>query len=143
MKLSEPIVLDGNLDDPAWELAAAAAEGFIQTEPRQGEPATERTEVCFLYDRDYLYIGANCLDSAGASGLVVNDVTRDFDSSNSDYFTVLLDTFDDNRNGFLFGTNPQGAKRDGQMGGDGAYPNFDWDGVWHVKVRITDSVGIF
>lgn len=138
VRSSEPIVLDGNLDDPAWELAAAA-EDFIQTEPRQGEPATERTEVRFLYDQDYLYIGANCLDSAGASGLVVNDVTRDFDSSNSDYFTVLLDTFDDNRNGFLFGTNPQGAKRDGQMGGDGAYPNFDWDGVWHVEVRITDT----
>ena len=138
VRSSEPIVLDGNLDDPAWELAAAA-EDFIQTEPRQGEPATERTEVRFLYDQDYLYIGVNCLDSAGAAGFVVNDVTRDFDSSNSDYFVVLLDTFDDNRNGFLFGTNPQGAKRDGQMGGDGAYPNFDWDGVWQVKVRTTDS----
>jgi hypothetical protein len=137
-RVGEPILIDGNLDDPAWALAAPAQD-FIQTEPRQGEPASERTEVRFLYDQENLYVGAHLFDSAGPAGLVVNDVTRDFESGDSDYFNVLLDTFNDNRNGFMFGTNPHGAKRDGQLGGDGAYPNFDWDGIWHVKVRITES----
>ncbi len=138
VRASEPILIDGNLDDPAWALAAPAKD-FTQTEPRQGEPASEPTEVRFLYDQDYLYVGAHLFDSGGPSALMVNDVTRDFQSGDSDYFNVLLDTFDDDRNGFMFGTNPKGAKRDGQMGGDGAYPNFDWDGIWHVKVRITES----
>ena len=86
------------------------ATDFTQTELRQGEPASERTEVRFLYDEDFLYVGAHLFDSGGPSALLVNDVTRDFESGDSDYFNVLLDTFNDDRNGFMFGTNPQGVQ---------------------------------
>ncbi len=131
------IVVDGNLDEPAWELAQPATD-FIQQEPQMGEPSTERTEVRLLYDDENLYLGIFCFDSAGKAGIVVNDVRRDFSPSENDSFTVLLDTFDDNRNSFLFGTNPQGAKRDGQSGGDGKTANVDWDGIWYVASQITE-----
>ena len=123
------IVVDGNLDEPAWKLAQPATD-FIQQEPQMGEPSTERTEVRLLYDEENLYLGVYCFDSAGKAGIVVNDVRRDFSPIENDSFTVLLDTFDDNRNGFMFGTNPQGAKRDGQSGGDGKTANIDWAGIW-------------
>jgi hypothetical protein len=131
------IVVDGNLDEPEWELVEPARD-FIQKEPLQGEPATEPTEVRILYDDDTLYIGVFCFDSAGPEGIVLTDITRDYTDSINDHFGVALDTFDDDRNSFLFTTNPGGAKRDAQSGAQGS-PNFDWDGIWHVKARITES----
>ena len=136
--ITSPIVVDGTLDEAEWSLAQPATD-FIQTEPREGEPATEPTEVRLLYDDEYLYVGVYCFDSAGQEGLVVTDVRRDYPPAQTDHFAMLLDTFDDNRNGFLFGTNPAGAMREGQIGGDGQTTNFDWDAVWSVKTKLTDS----
>ena len=132
------IVVDGNLDEPEWRLAQPATD-FVQSDPRMGEPATERTEVRILYDDENLYLGVYCFDSAGEQGLIITDVRRDFVVREIDYFSVAFDTFNDNRNAFLFGSNPGGAKRDGQVRGDGSDLNFDWDGVWDVKTKITES----
>ncbi|MDA2938533.1 carbohydrate binding family 9 domain-containing protein [Acidobacteria bacterium AH-259-A15] len=134
----EAIVLDGGLGEPEWNLAEPAKD-FIQSEPLSGEPASESTEVRLLYDRKNIYIGVYCYDSEGKKGIVVNDMARDFYYRNGDTFHVVFDTFDDDRNGFAFGTNPKGARRDLQTGADGFSYNSDWDGVWHVKTKITDS----
>ena len=132
------IVVDGNLDEPEWQLAQPATD-FIQNDPRMGEPATERTEVRILYDDENLYLGVYCFDSAGEKGIVLTDVKRDYGPRESDHFSMVFDTFDDNRNGFIFGTNPGGAKREGQARGDGGEINFNWDTVWDVKAKITES----
>ena len=133
-----PIVIDGNLDEPQWSLAQPGGD-FVQNEPRTGEPATEPTEVRLLYDDENLYIGVYCFDSAGRDGVTVTEVKRDYRPFDNDHFSFVLDTFDDNRNGFLFGTNPQGAQREGQVEGDGGSSNFDWDAIWYVKAKITEQ----
>ena len=133
-----PIVIDGNLDEREWSLAQPGGD-FIQNEPRTGEPATEPTEVRLLYDDENLYIGVYCFDSAGQEGITVTEVKRDYRPFDNDHFSFVLDTFDDNRNGFLFGTNPQGAQREGQVEGDGDSSNFDWDAIWYVKAKITEQ----
>ncbi len=135
--IQSPIVIDGILDETEWSLAQPAVD-FTQKEPREGQPATEPTEVRLLYDDENLYIGIYCFDS-NPEGLIVNDVTRDYAPNLGDHFSVVLDTFDDNRNAFIFGTNPGGALREGQMGGDGKTSNFDWDAVWYVKSKITEE----
>ena len=131
------ITVDGSLDEPQWQPVEPATD-FVQTEPHTGQPATERTEVRLLYDERNLYVGVYCFDSAGSTGLVITDVNRDYGPFDNDVFTILLDTFDDDRNAFMFGTNPKGSRREGQVGGDGAVSNFDWDGIWYVKTRITE-----
>ena len=136
--VESPIVIDGNLDEPAWSLAQPGGN-FIQNEPRTGEPATEATEVRLLYDDENLYIGVYCFDSAGREGITVTEVKRDYRPFDNDHFSFVLDTFDDNRNAFLFGTNPRGAQREGQVEGDGDSTNFDWDAIWYVKAKITDE----
>jgi hypothetical protein len=133
-----PILIDGNLDEAVWSLAQPGGD-FIQNEPRTGEPATEQTEVRLLYDDENLYIGVYCFDSAGREGITVTEVKRDYRPFDNDHFSFVLDTFDDNRNAFLFGTNPQGAQREGQVEGDGNSTNFDWDAIWYVKTRITEQ----
>ena len=48
-RTGEAPVIDGRLDENLWQ-AARPMTGLVQTEPEEGRPATERTEVRFLYD---------------------------------------------------------------------------------------------
>ena len=133
----ETIVLDGVLDEPPWLLAQPAAD-FVQAEPRQGEPSTQRTEVRLLFDSDNLYFGVMCFDS-DPEGIVANSLSRDFSSGDEDSFEILLDTFASSRDGFLFVTNPNGAKRDVQVSNEGRELNVSWDAIWEVKTHIDET----
>ena len=127
------ILLDGRLDEPAWQTASPAT-GFVQSEPAEGKPATENTEVRVLYDDRNLYIGVMCYDSQ-PDGIMVNSLKEDFAPNDADYFEVILDSLHNQRGGFLFTTNPMGAKRDSQITDEGRTTNTDWDTVWDVRAR--------
>ncbi len=129
------ITVDGILDEPEWARAEPATD-FIQRLPALGRPATERTEVRILYDRDNIYVGAHCYDSLGEKGITLKDIRPDFNTLGSDGFQVIFDTFDDDRNCFLFGTNPGAARFDMQIGSDGTASNTAWNGIWFVKTTI-------
>lgn len=132
-----PITLDGKLDEPDWQ-AAVPATDFRQAQPKEGEPATQRTEVRFLYDDDALYIGARMYDTEGAAGIRTRLVRRD-DNFNSDYVEIIFDTYHDHQGRVDFMTNPSGSKED-SYGPNGANLDAAWDAVWEVKTRI-DSLG--
>ena len=93
-----PLTIDGALDEAAWRDAPAASQ-FLQNEPREGEPASEATEVRILYDDTYLYLGVQAYDRS-PKDLIVSDLKKDFDPSASDSFEFVLDTFRDERNGY-------------------------------------------
>jgi hypothetical protein len=137
LRTEEAIVLDGVLDEEPWLLAEPAVD-FIQAEPSQGEPSTQWTEVRILFDLENLYFGIVCFDD-DPSGIVANSLRRDFNSSDEDTFEILLDTFASSRNGFLFVTNPNGAKRDVQVTNEGRELNESWDAIWEVKARINEQ----
>jgi uncharacterized protein DUF5916/cellulose/xylan binding protein with CBM9 domain len=126
--------LDGLLDEASWQ-AAEPASGFTQSEPYEGRPATEKTEIKLLYDDDNLYVGVYCHDEPSAN-IVVNSLKKDFPNTNTDTFEVILDTFQDTRNGYLFITNAEGAKRDEQVTDEGRTRNADWDTVWDVRSHM-------
>jgi Domain of unknown function (DUF5916)/Carbohydrate family 9 binding domain-like len=132
------IILDGVLDEAAWDLAEPVSD-FIQKLPDTGALATEKTEVRILYNDETLYIGAHCWDSAGRDGIVVNDITRDFEVRDSDGFKVALDTYNDDRNAFLFVTNPAGGRFDLQSTKDGDLMNKNWNGIWYNQTSIDDE----
>jgi hypothetical protein len=135
VRLTGTLAVDGDLGDEAWA-AAPAATGFVQADPVEGAPASEATEVRVLFDAEYLYIGARCLD-ADPSGIVINEIRKDFGGRDQDTFEVLLDTFGDRRNGFVFATNAEGAKADTQFANEGRDVNTNWDAVWWVAARKT------
>jgi hypothetical protein len=122
--------LDGRLDEGDWSRATAVSD-FVQREPRNGDPATERTEVRVLYTKRTLYIGARLRD-AQASRLIATVYQRDAELQSDDTFEVYLDTFHDHRNAFYFATNALGAQRDGLVRNEGEDLNWQWDGVWDV-----------
>ena len=132
-----PITMNGMLEEPAWA-EAPMAHNFIQNDPREGEPATFDTEVRVLYDDDALYFGVVAHD-AEPGRIIVNDIKKDFNTASGDGFRIILDTFHDERNGYSFATNPAGAKWDAQMTNEGRENNPDWDGIWDVATRITET----
>jgi len=133
-EIRAPIVLDGVLDEESWRTAEAVTD-FIQAEPHEGQPATERTEVRLLYDRESLYVGVRCYDGT-PSALIINDIRKDFTPGEQDTFELLLDTFADRRNGFVFVINPAGAKSDTQIANEGRDVNTNWDAVWSVATKV-------
>lgn len=128
------IKVDGVLDEPAW--SGAGVTGFVQAEPDEGIAATERTEVWVAYDDANLYIAAHLFDS-DPDALIVSDIRRDFRTDNQDTFEVILDTFADRRNGYLFATNPAGARADQQVTNEGREVNTSWDAPWTSRARRT------
>ena len=134
VRASSPILLDGLLNEADWQ-GVDPASGFVQSDPAEVEPATENTEVRILYDDENLYIGVNCHDEKDAN-IIINSLKKDFNNNSTDTFEVIIDTFQDNRNGYLFVTNPEGAKRDVQTMDEGRTNNADWDTVWDVRAHM-------
>ena len=132
-----PVTLDGNLDEPAWQEAPVSL-GFVQRDPREGEPSSEKTEFRILYTATTLYIGVICYD-ADAEGIRATDRRRDSKLENDDMISVVLDTFHDHRNGYLFRTNPLGAQYDALITDEGNSTNVNWDEKWDVATQITPA----
>ena len=126
--------IDGVLDEAIWR-ADPPVEGFIQSEPDEGLPATERTQVWVAFDTDYLYIAAH-LHDADRDGIVVSDIRKDFRIDNQDAFEVIIDTFGDRRNGYAFATNPAGARADRQVTNEGRAVDASWDAPWSVRTQL-------
>ena len=132
------IRLDGVLDEEVWTRARGMS-GFVQSEPREGQPATEQTEVFVAFDDENLYIAAFMHDSEAGSERI-NDIRKDFSEADQDDFEVILDTFRDQRNGYVFITNPAGGRADRQVAGEGRDINTSWDAIWDVRtVRRADG----
>ena len=111
-------VVDGSvLDDKAWD-AAKVITGFWQTTPDEGQPASENTEVRVLFTATALYIGVVNYDRSPEL-IISSESRRDASLTNTDSFLVILDTFRDRQNGFVFGTSPAGIEYDGQVIGEG------------------------
>ena len=152
-------VIDGDvLGDTAYE-DAPVATGFSQNRPDDGRPASDRTEVRIVYTDDTLYFGVVCY-TRDPDTIIVADSRRDSQLNDTDSFQIILDTFLDQQNGFVFGTNPAGVEYDGQvsnegqgsgrMGGGGSGGgsqqqrgsgggfNVNWDGAWQVEAQVTE-----
>ena len=156
-KTVEAPTIDGVLEEPAWQ-RATPIDRFVQIEPAEGELATEKTEVRILYTSTAIYVGVTCFDSE-PSKIVTTDSRRDSALNGQDSFQMILDTYHDRQNGFIFGTNAVGIQYDAQVrnegetlrggppsglgggnaGGAGGGVNTNWDGSWAVKTRVTDT----
>src|SRR6476659_4076541 len=131
------IRIDGALAEPDWN-RAPLARGFIQNDPHEGDPATEDTDVRVLYDANNIYIGVFAHDREPRS-ILTSELTQDFNRESGDDFEIVLDTFHDQRNGYVFATNAHGAKWDAQMINEGLEINENWDALWDVSTRIVET----
>ena len=128
------LTLDGRLDEPFWSNAVPAAD-FIQIDPTNGGPATERTEVRLVFSRESLYLGVTCFDSE-PDRWIGWQLRRDEQLFSDDGFMWVIDTFLDGRTGYWFEMNPSGLMADSLMGLNG--DNREWDGIWNARARRSD-----
>ena len=153
LRATEVPTLDGDvLGDPAWKNAPPITS-FVQEQPVEGQPASEKTEVRVIFTADTLYVGVVLYDS-DPGGIIVSDARRDAPMDDTDSFQMIVDTYRDRQNGFVFGTNPAGVEYDGQVtnegqgggglgfgqmqsAGSGSGFNINWDGAWTVRSKIT------
>ena len=117
-RIDAAATVDGQLDEAAWR-GAARLTGFSQLQPVDGLAAVEPTEVLVWYAPDAIWFGIRARD---VHGDVVRATRANRDNIGSeDHVQILLDTYDDRRNSFLFGVNALGVQQDGtrsdQFGG--------------------------
>ena len=132
---TEPIAVDGLLDEAAWRTAQPIGE-LVQRQPDEGEAPTQRTDVRLLADADRLYIGVVAYDTEPAR-VIGTQMARDAALGADDRLEIILDTFRDQRSAFYFATNPAGALVDGLVAN--GQLNSDWDAIWDVRTRRTDQ----
>ncbi len=154
VRVDTPPVIDGRIDDEAWASAHTIHE-FVQHEPLEGQPPNERTEIHIIFDGSALYVGARMLDS-DPSGILLGENRRDAEPRDADALLIVLDTFRDRQNAFVFGTTPAGIEYDGQVTKDGQGGlsaglraqagagvgggfNLNWDGSWEVATSIDEK----
>jgi hypothetical protein len=136
VQVTDPPAIDGVLDDRQWEDATPLTD-FVQAEPFEGRPASEDTEVRIVYDAQAIYIAVVCHDS-DPSQIVTTSTRRDAGLDDMDSFQIIFDTFRDQQNGFVFGTNAAGIQYDAQVRSQGSQTE-SWDGSWEVKTRTGDT----
>ena len=135
IRLESPIVMDGLLTEAVYE-EVRAITGFIQQEPVEGQPATERTEAWVLFDDENIYISARCWQSR-MDQVVANEMRRD-EIFRNDNFAIVFDTFHDQRTGVLFRASPIGALMDMEFTEEPTF-NIDWNTVWDVRTEYFDG----
>src|SRR5215212_10113909 len=136
-RTTDPIKIDGRLDEPAWSEADVAAD-FRQQEPNEGTPASEKTEVRVLFDGKNLYVGIHAFDSESAR-INSRELVRDASFSNDDKVEILLDTYHDRRNAYRFAVNPLGTQQDALITDEGRDINLSWDAPWVSAARIDQT----
>ena len=140
VRASQPIVIDGVLDEQSW-LKSSAVTAFVQKDPEQGAPATMSTEARILYDEEYLYVSAVCATANGRADIRTQNMQRDFSYFQNDLFGIAIDGFLDKRNAMAFQTNPHGTQRE-ILVMDAQIFNREWSGLWKVRTQILDSAWI-
>ena len=149
--LEDSPIIDGNIiGEKLWE-KVPIIENLRQIKPDYGLPASEKTSIRVAYTNKSFYVAVVCYDKA-PDKIVISDSRRDADLNDEDSFLFILDTYNDQQNGFLFGTNASGMEYDAQINNEGegnfssnrqqggviGGTNINWDASWEVKTESGD-----
>jgi hypothetical protein len=135
MRTSRPPVIDGRLTEEDWNQAPPAT-AFTQRDPDEGRPATEHSEVRFLYDDDALYVAARLFDK-DPTGIIRRLSNRD-DQPDADRLTIYLDPMHDHLTGAMFRVSAANVQQDAILYND-TWTDDSWDAVWDSQVAVDET----
>lgn len=131
---SGSIRLDGRLDDEAWQKAMPVTD-FLQAEPVERVPTTDRMEIRFVYDDTALWVGAR-LESGGP---IEAPMSRRDDGAQAEYLQIELDTYLDRRTAYMFGVTASGVRLDHFHPSDNEGDiDSQFDPVWEARTNVDD-----
>ncbi|MTI89538.1 MAG: carbohydrate binding family 9 domain-containing protein [Balneolaceae bacterium] len=138
--ISSAIQVDGVLDEAIWEEAGFTSQ-FYNKWPADTGYAVNQSKAWIVYDDEYLYVAA--INYQSKKNILVKSLKRDKPEYHwdSEAFSVVLDPFNQQVSGFLFGVNAAGAQLDGQIGmkNSRTRPDFNWDNVWFSAVKTHED----
>jgi hypothetical protein len=127
--------------EPSAEMRSkmSMVTGFTQRVPRDGAPASQRTEVYVAYDDRNLYAIFLAFDDE--PDLVRANLSPRENVDNDDTVGLLIDTFNDQRTGYSFRSTPLGVQWDGRWIEVARTPGYDssYEAVWNTEGLLTDS----
>ena len=134
---SQSIIIDGKLDETAWENAPIASD-FIMFEPDNGKPIPEsqKTEIRVIYNNDAIYIGAMMYDNE--PGKILKEISQRDNFGTADIFGVFINGFNDGQQNFEFFVSAADVQSDCIMT-DVIGEDYSWDAVWISKAKITNK----
>jgi len=142
-KMSGPVALDGLSNEEAWQ--GIASLPLVSIFPTFGNPPSEKTEILLGHDDSFIYIAAQLYDRE-PDKIQSPSKKRDYPNTNSDFFGVFFDTFNDKENALGFCTTPSGLRWDGMVVNDAvrrsindSYVNLSWNTFWDVAVVKNDQ----
>ena len=137
-KFSSPPIIDGLLEDAAWEGLPIISD-FIQDEPFNMAVPTGKNEVKIAYDEQSIYVGARLFD------VFPDEVTKHMARRDgwrkvmmSDWFSISIDSYHDHQTGYEFIVNAAGVQFDSFLFDD-TDEEINWDGAWESMVSIDDK----
>ena len=136
IRTQEVPLIDGILNDNAWKHATIASD-FVQIDPYNGEPGSQKSEVKFIYDDEAVYIGAMLYDTAPDS--IVSELSKRDNLGISDNFGIHIDPYNDAKTTYCFFVNPAGVQMDLKTLAAGRTKDKNWDAVWDSYTRTVDS----
>jgi len=127
--------IDGDLDDKSWEIAEWSGD-FIEWEPDENTPPSQQTKFKIVYDKKYLYVAFRCYDTE--PNKIEKRLSRR-DDFVGDGVAVLIDSYHDKRNAFVFIVTAAGVKVDEFATENGN--NFDdsWNPIWYTATKLDDE----
>lgn len=134
-KIEEKPVIDGQLNDAIWLQVVDVANDFTQNMPLLGEPSAYKSEVKIVYDDEALYVGAMLFDESPDS--ILTQLTERDEIGNTDWFGIVMDTYEDGINGVGFIVSAAGVQFDTKYSTYGEDEN--WNAVWESQVKIVDN----
>jgi hypothetical protein len=138
-RLRAPLVVDGRLDEEIYKTVPSFGD-FIQQEPHEGQPSTEKSEVWVFFDDDNIYVSARFWFTH-PEDIIAKEMRRDDGGiiQRDDNIGLMLDTFFDHRSGYYLNTNAVGGVRDASLTNENINGNMDYDLVWTPKSRRFDK----
>lgn len=127
---NQEIIIDGYEEEEVWKSADEITD-FWQWFPTDSLKAEQKTTAKFLVDDVNLYILVTSYSKT--KEYIVPSLRRDYSGAGNDNISIILDTFMDGTNGFMFGTNPLGVKRESLISNGGNDFEKDFNRSWDVK----------
>lgn len=127
--------IDGEISEAAWE-DASVVEDLHQYRPQEGADPEHKTRFLFMFDDDFLYVGARAYDS-DASAITARQMVQGATIGNDDSISLILDPFNSRRTGYRFMLNPLGVRREGTYDTPTEI-SWDWKGIWDARTQIDE-----
>jgi hypothetical protein len=133
-RTSQPIALDGKLDEADWQRAAVKGD-WVENMPNEKAPTRVKNEVRVLYDSNAIYFGIKAFDP-DMSRLNAPFVRRDKVFGTADNLIIWLDPTGARKFAQFFRINPRGIHADGSWtedtGNEDFAPDYDYQAVAHI-----------